>query len=124
MLYELKRIDILSAIKVCFFVYLVVGFVIGSFYGIILVSVISSLGGILELNEEILKQFAGYGFIGIIAMGVMSSLFFSVSMTILTSIAVAGYNIVAGMLGGVRCEFKDSAPPISAIITTPEAAND
>lgn len=107
MIYEIKRIPPGPVIKVSFFVFLFVGFVIGLFYGFIIINLLASLGGLLNGEEEIFSDYANMGIIGIIMMGIVISIISSVIMTALTGLSVVCYNVIAGMLGGVKLELTE-----------------
>ena len=107
MTYEIKRIPPGPALKVSFFVFLIVGFIAGLFYGFMIINLISSLGGLLNGEEEIFTDFMHMGLIGIIMMGIMMAIFSSVVMTAMVGIAVVTYNVIAGMLGGFKFELEE-----------------
>jgi len=104
--YELKRIPLAPLIKILFFVYLVVGFIIGIFYGMLLINFLSIVSSAMQVGEDLLKEFSSLGFAGIIMMGMMMSLFSSVILTGLTALAAASYNLFAGWLGGIKLNFE------------------
>jgi len=100
--YEIKRIPLGPVIKVMFFVFLVTGFVLGIFYGMMLINLISMMSQTLSLSSEVIKEFSNLGTAGIIMMGIIFSLFTSVILTALCAIAAASYNVFAGWLGGIK----------------------
>jgi len=106
--YELKRIPLAPALKILFFVYLIVGFILGIFYGIMLVNFLSIVSSSLQLGEELLKEFSSLGFAGIIMMGIMMALFSSVILTAITILALASYNLLAGWLGGLKFQLESA----------------
>jgi len=103
--YEVRRIPVGPAVKVMFFVFLVVGFIGGLVYGMFLMSIISTLGGMF-MQEELTSEFANLGLTGIIVMGIMSALFSSVFMSLMTAFSILCYNVFAGWLGGVKLEMR------------------
>ena len=108
MLYEIKRIPAGPVLKVSFFIFLIVGFIIGLFYGMLIINLIAGLGGLLNGEEEVFSDFAGLGMLGIIMMGVIMSLFSSVILTAVTGLSVVTYNVFAGMLGGIKVELEEA----------------
>jgi len=106
--YELKRIPLAPALKILFFVYLIVGFILGIFYGIMLVNFLSIVSSSLQLGEELLKEFSSLGFAGIIMMGIMMALFSSVILTAITILGLASYNLLAGWLGGLKFQLESA----------------
>ena len=103
--YEIKRIPVGPAVKVMFFVFLVVGFIGGLVYGLFLMSIISTIGSALPGQEEVFSEFTNLGLMGIIVMGIMSALFSSVFMSLATAFSVLCYNVFAGWVGGVKLEM-------------------
>ena len=103
--YEIKRIPIAPMAKVMFFVFLVVGFISGLLYAMFLVSIISSFGSLLPMEEDVFTEFANLGLTGIITMGIVSSIFTAVIMTLLTAFTALCYNVFAGWFGGIRFEL-------------------
>lgn len=104
--YEIKRIPILPLIKVLFFVFLVIGFIWGIFYGLIIIGFVSVMSSVLNLNDSITEQFAGMGFLGVIFMGIFFSIFSAVLMTVFSAVGAACYNLIAGWLGGVTLQLE------------------
>jgi len=107
MIYEIKRIPPGPVIKVCFFVFLFVGFILGLFYGMIIINLLASLGSLLNGEEEIFADYANMGIFGIVMMGIVMSIISSVIMTALIGLSVVCYNVIAGMLGGVKLELSE-----------------
>ena len=104
--YEVRRIPILPAIKVLFFVYLVIGFAVGVFYGIMVMNLLSVMSSVVDLGDEVIQEFSSMGGFGIIMLGIMMSLFSSVLFSGLTALALAAYNMAAGWLGGIKMELE------------------
>ncbi|MBC8276641.1 MAG: DUF3566 domain-containing protein [FCB group bacterium] len=100
--YEIKRIPIAPVAKVAFFVFLVVGFIGGLFYGMLMMNLISMMSGVIDAGDELLQEFSGLGMAGIIMTGMMMAIFSSVIMTALTAVGIASYNVFAGWLGGIK----------------------
>lgn len=109
MLYEVKRIPPGPVIKVVFFVFLVVGFIVGMFYGLLIMNLFSTMVDVLDIQDEILREYSGFGLFGLIIMGLISALFTSVIMTAMVGLSVVCYNVFAGMLGGVKLELGEEA---------------
>ena len=107
MLYEIKRIPPGAAMKVAFFVFLIVGFLGGLFYSIILMNIMNTMGSLFNLDEELLQGYSGFGLFGLIVMGMVMAVFTSVIMTLLTGLSALCYNVIAGWLGGLKIELKE-----------------
>lgn len=106
--YEIKRIPIAPVVKVAFFIFLIVGFIGGFFYGMLVMNLVSMMSGVMEASDELLQDFTGLGMAGIIMMGIMMAVFSSVIMTALTAIGIASYNVFAGWLGGIKLQLESS----------------
>lgn len=106
--YEIKRIPIAPVVKVAFFIFLIVGFIGGLFYGMLVMNLVSMMSGTLDIGDELLQEFTGLGMAGIIMMGIMMAVFSSVIMTALTAIGIASYNVFAGWLGGIKLQLESS----------------
>lgn len=106
--YEIKRIPIAPALKVVFFVFLVVGFIGGLFYGMLVMNLLSMMSGAMDVSDELLQEFSGLGMAGIFMMGIMIAIFTSVMMTLLTAVGLAAYNVFAGWLGGIKMSLAST----------------
>jgi hypothetical protein len=104
--YEIKRIPLGPVIKVMFFVFLVTGFILGIFYGMLLINLISAMSQSLPIDSQLVKEFSGMGTAGIIMTGIIMSLFTSVIFTSLCAIMAASYNVFAGWLGGIKMNLE------------------
>ncbi len=118
MQYELKRIPILPLVKVMFFVFLVMGFIWGALYGIIIMGFVGLMSSALEMDESIFREFSGLGFLGVLFMGIVFSIFSAVLMSIFTAIGAACYNLIAGWFGGVPLELE--AQRLETTFSTPQ----
>ena len=106
--YELRRIPILPLVKVMFFVFLLLGFILGVFYGLMIVSMISVMTSAMDFGDtQVLEQFGSLGFIGIIFMGFFMGIFSAVMSSIFAAIGAACYNLFAGWLGGIKLELHN-----------------
>jgi hypothetical protein len=106
--YEIKRFDIWSVIKVCFVIYLILGF----FMGLVWVSVVGMIArfaqhfGGQEIPDLPIKSF---GAIGTLFLAVFFSIFYSVFLTFFTAIGVLIFNLVSRLTGGIEVEV-DAEP--------------
>jgi hypothetical protein len=98
MIYEIKKIDVWSVIKISFFIYGIFGFLFGLLY----VAMLSMVGGILsQMGGEFgaIRGLAGaLGFFGMIFM----AFFYAVIGSVITAIFAWIYNLLAIGLGGIR----------------------
>ena len=118
---EFKKIDLWSLFKIAFFLYALVGLVVGLFYAVFML-----VAGGLELAFLEDEDFGGFGLIGGI-LGLILVPFFAVLYGTMGSvfITIAGwiYNLLAGFSGGIKFETNveviDQGP---AVPTTTEPA--
>lgn len=116
MTYEVKRLDLLSVFKVSFLVYLVVGFLIGIFYALIIVKMMTAFSPLFE--NEMFEGFGQIGIMGAFMLALFMAIFMAVIWSILTVIAAGIYNVLCSFVGGLRLEmdvvqvgFVQSGPP-------------
>jgi hypothetical protein len=111
---ELKTIGIWSFIKVSFFFSLIFGFIFGFLYAIFAGLVLTVMGGLPYLPAD---EYGGgdisMGFL-IIAMPIIMGIGGAIMNTILGLIAVAVYNLIARLVGGLEFSFD----PVSASTST------
>ncbi len=106
MRYELKSIRIWSFTKVSFFVNLVVGFVLGLMYAMmlpILVAGMSQFGGFYGRSLDPSEMPIG---IMLIILPIMGAMFAAVFHTLIGIVLVAVYNLVARLVGGLEMRFE------------------
>ena len=109
---ELRRIPLVPLIKVVFFVFLLLGFIMGIFYAMVILSMVSVMGSALDFGErQVFDEFSGLGFIGVIFMGFFMGIFSAVMSAIFSAIGAACYNLLAGWLGGVKLELHGGIQP-------------
>jgi zona occludens toxin (predicted ATPase) len=102
MRYELKRIEIWSAVKIIFIISLFLGFFISLFYAG-LFSIMSAFGSALAPAE--FSQIFPVGGAFVIAIFVFGTMGFAVMSTIAATIFIGLYNIIARWAGGFRVRF-------------------
>jgi hypothetical protein len=103
--YEIKRIPLAPVVKVAFFVFLVLGFLGGLLYGMMLVKFVAVLSATTGMDSSIFQEFSSFGIIGVVAMGIFTSIFTSVIATGFTIIGIATYNAVAKIFGGIKLQL-------------------
>ena len=103
MRYHVKRIPLWPVMRVAFVVMLIIGIVIGIFYGFL----VSGLGMIMgALGESALGEgFPSIGNLGFLMVPFIA-VFYAVTGTIVIVIWVLIYNIVAQVLGGIELELS------------------
>ncbi len=116
MRYELKSIRIWSFTKVSFFVNLVVGFVLGLVYAMmlpILVAGMSQFGGFYGRSLDPSEMPIG---VMLIILPIMGAMFAAVFHTLIGIVLVAVYNLVARLVGGLEMRFEPSeTKPVSQV---------
>ncbi len=99
--YVLEKVQITSALKITFVLFLIVGAIIGFFYALI----ISGIGFLAEsLGEEAfggLGALRGLGFLLVPAVAIIYAIF----ATIAVAIWLLLYNLLAGVIGGIEIEL-------------------
>jgi hypothetical protein len=116
MQYEINRFDLLTVFKVSFLVYLVVGFLIGILYSLIIVQILMMMGPMLE--SPVFDDFGSIGFMGAVTLAIFMAIFMAVVWSIITVIAAGIYNLIAGWVGGLKLELNQVAvyytqPPVA-----------
>jgi len=107
MLWELKKIDLVSALKVSFIINAIIGVIVGLLVGF-------TMAFIFSLAGQFGNDFGGFdpaamGIFGGFFLGFVYALFIAIGNgIILTSIFVFLYNLIAGWVGGVKLHFKDA----------------
>ena len=116
MRYELKSIRIWSFTKVSFFVNLVVGFVLGLMYAMmlpILMAGMSELGGFYGQNLDPSEVPIG---VMLVIMPIMGAMFAAVFHTLIGIVLVAVYNLVVRLVGGLEMRFEPvETKPVSQV---------
>jgi len=107
MKYEIKKIDLWSAIKISFIAHACIGLVIGVLIGLFIALISGFIGSMMPAEAEMdfpamaLSPVAGF------AIGIIYAVFLSVfNGIIITGIAVLLYNLLAGWLGGIKLEIE------------------
>jgi hypothetical protein len=105
MIFELKRIDVWSVVKITFIIFLIVGFL----FSLISFALMNTFSGIFEqLGSEMAAPPSGTvaGFAGLFA-SVFFALFYAAIMSVMVAIALAVYNLIATSLGGFKFYFVE-----------------
>ncbi len=105
MTYEIKRFDLLTVFKVSFLVYLVIGFLIGILYALVIMKMMAFVSPFLD--NPMFSEFGEIGFFAAIVMALFMAIFLAVIWSIITVIAAAVYNVMAGVVGGLRLELSE-----------------
>lgn len=110
MTFELKKINVLSAIKVSFIVHIIIGLLLGLFIGSLMAFIFSFIGQFMPYDQM------GYdgptpGAIGALG-GIFMVLFYAVFISVVNGVIVTGiitllYNLIAGWVGGVKLNLKE-----------------
>lgn len=106
--WKLKRIGIMSAVKIGSLIFFAAGLAAGVLWAVIFMF-FSSLVNYMMMNE----QPPAFGFTALIFLPVMFAAFFTVLGAVLTFLFTLLFNIAAGLFGGLELEvnytyvFKD-----------------
>ncbi len=116
MKYEIKKISVWSCVKTGFFIWGMLGFLMGIYMALMMPMFMKMLDSFGPLGSE----FGSMTPIALIFLPIMYSLIGAVAGTITTAIAVGFYNLVSSLLGGVSIEIEgelihplDITPPSS-----------
>jgi hypothetical protein len=102
MQFELKKIDLFSAIKISFIVNAVLGLAIGLFAGAIL----AFFTGFINQMMAISPLSPQFGALGGLFLGLFYAVFLSVvNGVIITGIVVLLYNLIADWIGGIKLDL-------------------
>ena len=109
MKHQLRRIGVLSTAKIAFFIYWAIGIVMALMYGALFgimsaldpSSVDPELGG---LNSLI----GGMGAVVLMLVGLFLSVVYGVFAAVAVGLAMAGYNLLARIIGGVEVDLVPS----------------
>ncbi len=113
MTFELKKINVLSAIKVSFIIHVIIGLLIGLLVGSLMALVMSSIGQIMPYDQM------GYGGMQPGAIGAFGGIFMVIIYAgfiavfngiIVTGIIALLYNLIAGWVGGIKVDLREVAP--------------
>ncbi len=111
--FELKRVDVWSVVKIVFFLYAVIGVLVGLFYTLIFTlvgGVTGFLGG--EETFPMMGLFSGFvGFLMAFVLGIM----YAVIGSITTAILVGLYNLLARWIGGLKFSLAEEAQPVESL---------
>jgi hypothetical protein len=117
MYYELKKIDLWSAIKISFMINAIIGLVIGFFIGLVFTFLIGIVGHMVPSDTSDFGALP-FGAMGGFMIGIIYALMIAIlNGVVLTGIAVVLYNLFSGWLGGIKVDFQsDESPEIRPIM--------
>jgi len=98
--YEIKRIDIWSVVRVFFFLFLIIGFLISLIY-VIIMSVASNFIQQMYGDAMQFPADAVGGFLSLFGM-MFFSVVYALFMSLITAVVLGFYNIVSHYTGGIK----------------------
>lgn len=104
--YEIRRLDLMSVLKVSFLIYLVIGFLIGMFYALIITQMLALFSSFM--GDQAITALGKIGGASIFIIAIVMAVFMAVLWSILTVIAAALYNLLAGSFGGIKVELAEA----------------
>ena len=105
MQFELKKIDIFSAIKISFIINAILGLAIGLFAGAILAFIMGFINQLMPY-QQISPLGPQFGALGGLFLGLFYAVFLSVvNGVIITGIVVLLYNLIADWIGGIKLDL-------------------
>jgi hypothetical protein len=111
MIYEIRRINVWSVMKVAFVIFAILGLVVGIFYAIFF----AFMGQVMELAtpgefDSMTGLFSG-------VMGIFAAFFlailYAVMGSVMTAVFAGIYNLLARGLGGVELQLEPKSQPAS-----------
>jgi hypothetical protein len=111
MVYEIKKLDVWSCVKIAFVLFGVIGLIFGIFYAMIL----SMVSGFLSQMSGEFQSLGGLftGALGIFMIFFLA-IFYAVMGAVVTAILTWIYNLLARGLGGVRFHLEPEKAIVSA----------
>src|SRR4030067_474414 len=109
--WEIKRIDLWSAIKVSFVANAVLGFILGLFIGLMTAALSEFLAPFIAMSGQDVEQLSSASGAGmVIFMPFFMAFFMAVAYgVIVTGIIVGIYNLVAKFAGGIKVNLEQQA---------------
>jgi len=104
MTWEIRRIPLLSLVKVSFVVYLFLSLIVMLLYGLFIGSIAGLLGGVLADEFDLAPLTGGVLLIG----GLVGSVIMASIYTFFTFLGGLIYNAVASVVGGLEMELEPS----------------
>jgi len=98
--WKLKRIGILSAMKIAGALSGVIGFVLGTVWGLMIIF-FSSL-----MSMAMSSHVSGFGFSALIIFPILFTIFYSLLGAFIAFLFVVLYNLAAGIWGGIDLEVE------------------
>jgi len=98
-MYELKKIDVWSLVKIVSILSFALGLVIGFIY-LLMILLISRLSSTLmgDFDSEVMQVGGFVGFFMVFFIAILTSLFY----TVVTAVLAVLYNGISGFTGGIR----------------------
>ena len=110
MTFELKKIDLFSAIKISFLINALVGLIIGLLFGSIMGFFMGIAGQMMPYDQMGWEGpgLGAFGLFGGLLLGLLYAIFIAVGNgVILTGIVILLYNLFAGWLGGIKLNLNE-----------------
>jgi len=117
MIYELKRIDIWSIVKISFVIFLILGFLFSLFW----YAMMNIFSGFFErfggMDMPSAPSRSVFGIAALFA-SVFFAMFYAAIMSALVAVGIAIYNLIASSIGGVRFYLAKHEMPSEQITST------
>ncbi len=109
--YEIKRFNIWSVTKIVFIIFLIIGFLLSLFY-VVIFSIFQNFLQSFEIGEFEEEAVRLTGFAGIFLV-LFLSFFYATVSTIISIFFTGLYNIIAGVIGGIKFNVNKESFEIS-----------
>jgi hypothetical protein len=117
MVYEIRRINVWSVMKVAFVIFAILGLIIGLFYFIFFMF----MGQVMELaTPDEFGGMTGYfsGILGLFAVFFLA-IFYAVFGSLMTALFAGIYNLMARGFGGIEVHLEAQGPSVAATASSP-----
>ncbi|NVM04655.1 MAG: hypothetical protein HWN67_20190 [Candidatus Helarchaeota archaeon] len=109
--YEIKRFNIWSVAKIVFIIFLIIGFLISLFY-VVIIGILQNFVQSFGIDEFEGEAMRFTGFIGIFLI-IFLTFFYAIVTTIFSIFFTGLYNIIAGVIGGIKFNINKESFEIS-----------
>jgi Na+/melibiose symporter-like transporter len=120
MIYQIRRVNVWSLMKVAFVIFGILGVIVGIFYAIFF----ALMGQMLELGgpSEFSRMTGLFGGIMGVFAGLFLAIFYAVIGSLMTAFFAGLYNLLARGFGGIELHLEpQEAPPTQSPLSPPSS---
>jgi len=123
MRYELRSIGVWAFVRTSFFLHLVVGFITGIFYAVMLGMMMAVFSSMPYSSSDSGIDPATFGPVMLILLPILCSIGFAVFGTLFSAVMVAVYNLIVKMTGGIEFDLEPATLTYAPAATLPTQPN-